>query len=91
MKIININTDIWVKLTEEGNKIILMKEVNNFGKPMPIKRETKNGYTRFQLWEVMNLFGEELYHGNNKLPIETDIMIEESDLKDRAPYTRRKK
>ena len=66
---ININTYIWVKLTEEGKKIILMKEVNNFGKPVPIKRKTKNGYTRFQLWEVMHLFGEELYTGNNKLPI----------------------
>lgn len=91
MKNININSYIWVKLTEEGKKIILMKEVNNFGKPVPIKRKTKNGYTRFQLWEVMHLFGEELYNGNNKLPIETNIKIEENDLKARAPYTRRNK
>ena len=91
MKNINLNTEIWVKLTEEGKKIILMKEVNNFGKPEPIKRKTKNGYTRFQLCEVMHLFGEEMYNGNNNIPIERNIKIEESDLKARAPYTRRNK
>jgi len=91
MKNININTYIWVKLTEEGKKIILKKEVNIFGEPMPIKRKRKNGYTRFQLGEVMHLFGEEIYNGNNNLPIETNIKIEEKDLKARAPYTRRNK
>ncbi len=89
MKNININSEVWVKLTEEGKKIILTKETNSFGKPMSIKRKTKNGYTKFQLWEVMHLFGEKLYCGSQKPPIETNIKIAEEDLKDRAPYERK--
>ena len=57
------------------------------------------------LWESLKKYGkvytflvdyqltsrEEMYNGNNNIPIETNIKIEESDLKARAPYTRRNK
>ncbi len=91
MKNLDINEYVWVKLTEDGKKIIKMKEVDRSGKPIIIKRKTKNGYTRFQLCEVMYLFGEKLYCGSNKPPIATNIKIDEKDLKDRAPYIRKNK
>ena len=39
----------------------------------------KNRYTLFQLWELMNIFGSYMYHGNLKLPFDCDIFINECD------------
>ena len=91
MKNLNINSYVWVKLTDVGKKKVELDQMNSFGKSFkPIKRKTKNGYTRFQLWEVMKLFGSEMYLANNNLPFDTNIKIAEEDLQNRAPYTRRK-
>lgn len=40
----------------------------------------KNGYSTFQLWDFMNIFGSYMYHGNPKLPFDCDIFINECDL-----------
>ena len=89
MKNLNINSYVWIKLTDEGKKMVEAKEVDIHGKPIPIKRRTKNGYTEFHLGEVMNYFGEKMTISNQKLPFDTNIKINEKDLKDRAPYIRK--
>lgn len=40
----------------------------------------KNGYSTFQLWDFMNIFGSYMYHGNPKLSFDCDIFINECDL-----------
>lgn len=75
---ININNKIKVKLTDFG-KSTLDKEVNKLkqisGAPdnyTPYETDD-NGYTEFQLWQFMNIFGDYLYNGaiqvieNNKI------------------------
>ncbi len=87
MKNLNINSDVWIKLTNEGKRILELYDVDSHGNKIEMNRKVKNGYTKFQLWEVMHFFGNNLYNGNICLPFETNIKIDEKALKDRAPYT----
>ena len=87
MKNLSINSDVWIKLTNEGKRILELYYVDSHGNKIEMNRKTKNGYTKFQLWEVMYLFGNEMSIGKTSLPFETNIKIDEKDLKDRAPYT----
>lgn len=49
---ININDFVWVTLTFEGYRLIAEKEWEGFYTTV-----TTHGFTRFQLWELMNVFG----------------------------------
>lgn len=65
---ININNKVKVKLTDFG-KSILDKEIHRLKQTYEvpdnyIPYETDdNGYTEFQLWQFMNIFGNYLYNG----------------------------
>ena len=60
---INLNAFIKVKLTEYGKDIYLHRvdEVNTYVGKIVCKPELpkvdENGYTEFQLWEFLNLYG----------------------------------
>ena len=81
----NLNEKIKVRLTSSGIKIlreshaqiytVLGSEVPKFTEPSV----DKNGYTEFQLWDFMNIFGEHM-NMHTTLPIETNIIIEEEKL-----------
>lgn len=64
----NINDYVKVKLTEHGKKILKEKDINN--------SVDENGYTKFQLWDIMNIFGEYCILGCD-VPFETEIIIPE--------------
>jgi hypothetical protein len=74
----NINSCVWVKLTPKGRRklrderMIAEQLINSSWAP---SRE-KNGYTEFQLWELMHIFGEDLFNGS-ELSFETEILIGE--------------
>ncbi len=91
MKNLSINNEVWIKLTAEGRKTLELYDAPVTKKGQTVKRKTMNGYTQFQLWEVMHIFGKNLFVGNTKIPFGTNIKIDEKDLLDRAPYTKRKK
>ena len=92
MKKINLNSVIKVKLTPKGADIFYHKhdELNKhlatndsmFIKPrMPNIDE--NGYTKFQLWDFINIYGKYFKMGMNELPIQDlNIYIEDEDLED---------
>lgn len=64
---ININDVVKVKLTKYGHEILSEQY---------IKKSSDD--CDFQLWELMNLFGQCLYMGNQKIPFEmNEIYIEE--------------
>lgn len=52
----NINDYVWVKLTPAGHKVVGEKtfQYNDAG----------NGWSRWQLWVLMQVFGEHIYMGN---------------------------
>jgi hypothetical protein len=79
----NINDDVLIKLTKEGKKLY-EKHYRTFlpvQYPIPeLPVEDENGYSKWQLWYVMEIFGQ--YMGSNiNLPFETDILIDEIWLK----------
>lgn len=72
----NINDEVWVELTRAGidrwdkHWAGLAREGSNVvGVPSVIWNANNEGkYTRFQFWELMNIFGESMWHGNPNLP-----------------------
>jgi hypothetical protein len=80
---VNINESVKVKVNELGKSILInrRKELNERiesrgGKGLgefQLKTDDE-GYTTFQLWELMNTFGAVLTMGF-EVPFETDIII----------------
>jgi hypothetical protein len=73
----NINHNIKIKLTKEGEKILAQHHEKT---KVPDWYYTNyidiNGWWSFQLHNVCIIFGKYLYNGNNNLPFETNIKIE---------------
>ena len=80
----NINNYVKVKLTEKG-KYIYYHQFDDMnedilkmgGKPLnPIElKYDDDGYTEFQMWHFMEIFGKHLYNGCN-IPFYTTIKLE---------------
>lgn len=65
----NVNDYVKVKLTEKG------KEFLNKKRPWYIKEYLdSDDFVKFQLWDLMSFFGEEIYGGCDN-PFETTIKI----------------
>lgn len=90
MKTFNINNSVGVKLTDEGLKI-LEHQHNELLQRMPpdvaermgsfIPPEVdEDGYSQFQLCELMHYFGNYIYSGNLSIPFETEIKISDEYL-----------
>lgn len=80
MKEININDHVKVKLTDFGKDIYFHqyddlneKQGKTIIEPHYPKVD-EDGYTDFQLWSLMELYGEHI-HMAGKLPFETTILI----------------
>lgn len=80
---ININDKVKVKLTEHGKHIYKHQfdELNerikrNGGKPikLDLPEADADGYTTFQLWCLMEIFGPHMHMGR-PIPFDTEIMI----------------
>ena len=76
----NINCQVKVKLTEFGKNLWLERYRRYNIEPSPMKVD-ENGYTSFQLWDLMYLFGEHVGIGKD-LPFETEILIDKQNLKE---------
>lgn len=64
----NINHNVWVRLTDKG-RLIARKDSD-------WRPEEKDGWSKWQLWDLINTFGDFCYLGAAKLPFETEILIE---------------
>ncbi|WP_321388692.1 hypothetical protein [uncultured Enterococcus sp.] len=71
----NINQFVKVKLTETGIKIYQEKFLKYGGKAPELIIDD-NGFSKFQMHDLMNTFGEYLFMGNIDMPFETNILIE---------------
>jgi hypothetical protein len=63
----NINYNVHVRLTEEGRNILHSQKVT-------VPPEDQNGYSRWQLWVLMNTFGPHLWNGA-PVPFEPTIRL----------------
>lgn len=79
MKItLNVNDAVKVKLTKHGIKTYEEHLKKYYHKSMrDIVFNKKDEYVTLDLWELMHIFGKDLYHGNEDLPFENNEIIVE--------------
>ncbi len=92
MKKLNLNSIVKVKLSDYGKDIYYHRydEINDrCAKRGAMLLKTSypdvdnDGYTRFQLWDFMQLYGKYMLLGNNDVGLENlNIYIDEDDLED---------
>ena len=78
----NVNNNVRVKLTDAGRQE-LKRQSDEFNKAWPgvnidfSRQEDENGFTRWQMHELMNVFGH-MMTMTQKIPFDTEILIEQS-------------
>lgn len=83
MKTFNINCCVRVKLTEYGKNCLARNHFEDvypttqFPPPVKYPREDADGWSRWQLWDLMYQLGK--WCGSGKNPFETEIQIEMED------------
>ena len=89
MKQLNLNCIIKVKLSDYGKEIFYHRydDVNKFivkngGDPIKpsFPKVDDEGYTEFQLWQFMNLYGKHMVMGAPDVLEHLNIYIDEEDL-----------
>jgi hypothetical protein len=63
----NLNDYVWVKLTPAGKKVV--------GEKTFMYNDVGEGWSRWQLWVFMQMFGEHIYMGNQKTYIEKNEVL----------------
>ena len=77
----NVNDYVWVKLTPVGLKILernfyeLRRAFPNLPKQFTPPLMDDEGYTKYQMWSLMNDFGNYMVMGGQS-PFETDVIFE---------------
>lgn len=89
MKVLNINAFIKIKLFDRGRKIYeeFLKEpyigLQGYEKECKKFKEPDGmGYTKFQIWELMQIFGKEVFNGSKAFFDKNQLLIDEKDLKE---------
>lgn len=69
---VNINDEVFVRLTSAGAAAWneYWRATSPEGVPDSIRKgaEYQSGYTKFQIWEMMAIFGPDCFNGSNRLP-----------------------
>lgn len=77
---VNLNDSIHVKLTPTGIAMVEARNDRAFTKEIaeykPKVEVDEDGYTEFQLWKFMMLFGPNIYAGMINMPYKMDVLIE---------------
>jgi hypothetical protein len=70
----NVNDHVWVKLTPAG--VEAYKKWNeDLGIKDPVMPKVEwDGFSKFQLWELMMIFGSTCHNGGH-IPFETEIQL----------------
>lgn len=84
----NINEEVKVKLNDLGRKIytdhidklnVFLTSIHGSNLSTSIKID-ENGYTKFQLWDLMNLFGPYLEIGKSSMFTDNEIVFLTEDV-----------
>jgi hypothetical protein len=63
----NLNDYVWVKLTPAGKEVV--------GEKTFMYNDVGDGWSRWQMWVFMQMFGEHIYMGNPKVYIEKNEVL----------------
>ena len=69
----NINNPVKVRLTDFGKRVLGKHQ-------LMMHRPDEDGYSEFQLWDLMSIYGPHLFNGALSLPFEPTIKIDDEDL-----------
>lgn len=75
----NVNNEVWVRLTDEGRRQL---NRNREGSALPhgkfpgLPVEDADGFSKWQLWDLMSQFGPHMFNGC-EIPFETEIYLSE--------------
>jgi hypothetical protein len=78
---INCNEDVYVRLTAQGRECV-KSHFENMDLPSDIKKENfvsytqadDEGWSKFQLWNLMKIFGSLMYMGSVTQPFEHNVV-----------------
>lgn len=75
----NINYEVKVKLNEKGKEIYLsyLKEISSEPECVFVRKTNSSGYTTFQLWDLMKLFGDYMSLGEEPVFEHNEIIFKE--------------
>ena len=77
LKTFNINSDVKVKLTPKGRELFFNNK--DYEKYPRTLTEDRDGYSTWQLWVLMEEFGEHMYNSSDNC-FETTILIDDKEL-----------
>lgn len=85
----NINSNVWVKLTPKGHELYkkFWEEAlkgSTIENATPTLKTDERGWTEFQMWDLMCIFGCHLYNGCVS-PFETNIKFLKEDFASKDP------
>lgn len=74
----NVNDRVRVKINAAGHAYLLLQHTianARTGRSEPYRPplETPNGESEWTLWELMNVFGQEMFNGNPLMPFNTNF------------------
>lgn len=58
----NINGDVWIRLTGAGTRAYNLHYEKLGMEPPPLQRDSSD-WCKFQLWDLMHIFGPAVYNG----------------------------
>ena len=106
MKKINLNSFIYVKLTDYGRQVYIdyheniisqatvdsyKKRYVEIAKRVLEENTNSNGYSEFQLHEFMNIFGSHMYTGSENVVENVSFYIKDSDIEEEKKMYRMEK
>ena len=79
---INLNQKVMVCLTDKGRQHLIDRHQRIYGEhaskhPFRGAEEDDDGFSTWQLWHLMGVFGELLQHPTYDPPMETEIFVVE--------------
>jgi len=88
----NVNSNVWVRLTPLGHEIhkkfwAEALKGSTIEHAIPVLKVDEDGWTEFQMWDLMCIFGHHLYNGC-KPPFETYIRFRGDDVTKKNPTSK---
>ena len=72
----NVNDQVKVRLTDHGRQVLFDEDQAWRLRDGSSNEEDPDGWSTWQLWDLMATFGKHIYHGCD-VPFETEMLVQE--------------
>jgi hypothetical protein len=73
---VNMNDRVRIRLTDDGRRILADRRIHRVLAHQPteeVVQEDENGWSYWQVWVLMQTFGQKLHHSSDQMPFEMGI------------------